>query len=144
MESKESQTQLETDDDKEAWIIEGEPEQQQTDPMPDAKPVKTTKTVPKGKEEPKQKTNMLYFGPNEGVNRKVFINGLSVGLGVGCITTFIVMWIAIFFTPQMPPGATYEDLLSIFIFPMVYLLAIGLITLTLGIVREFYSVILKP
>ena len=27
---------------------------------------------------------------------------------------------------------------------MIYLLAIGLITLTLGIVREFYAVILKP
>jgi hypothetical protein len=140
MESKERQTQQETCDDKEAWIVEGETEEQHAEP----KPTKVTKAVPKAKEEPKQKTNMLYFGPNEGVNRKVFINGLSVGLGVGCITTFIVMWIAIFFTPQMPPGATYEDLLSVFIFPMVYLLAIGLITLTLGIVREFYSVILKP
>ena len=140
MESKESQTQQKTADEQEAWIVEGAPEEE--DPQP--KTVKEAKTVSKEKEEQKPKTNMLYFGPNIAINRKVFINGLSVGLGIGCITTFIVMWIAIFFTPQMPPGATYQDLLSIFIFPMIYLLAIGLITLTLGIVREFYAVILKP
>lgn len=140
MESKESQTQQKTADEQEAWIVEGAPEEE--DPQP--KTVKEAKTVSKEKEEQKPKTNMLYFGPNIAINRKVFINGLSVGLGIGCITTFAVMWIAIFFTPQMPPGATYQDLLSIFIFPMIYLLAIGLITLTLGVVREFYAVILKP
>jgi hypothetical protein len=58
---------------------------------------------------------------------------------MGCIATFVVMWIAVFFTPQLPAGATYENLLSIFIFPLIYLLAIGLITLTAGIVREYYS-----
>ena len=140
MESRESQTQQKTADEQEAWIVEGAPEEEHPQP----KTVKEAKTVSKEKEEQKPKTNMLYFGPNIAINRKVFINGLSVGLGIGCITTFAVMWIAIFFTPQMPPGATYQDLLSIFIFPMIYLLAIGLITLTLGIVREFYAVILKP
>jgi hypothetical protein len=140
MESRESQTQQKTADEQEAWIVEGAPEEEHPKP----KTVKEAKTVSKEKEEQKPKTNMLYFGPNVAINRKVFINGLSVGLGIGCITTFAVMWIAIFFTPQMPPGATYQDLLSIFIFPMIYLLAIGLVTLTLGIVREFYAVILKP
>jgi len=82
---------------------------------------------------------MLYFGPKHEADRAVFVNGLSVGLGMGCIATFVVMWIAVFFTPQLPAGATYENLLSIFIFPLIYLLAIGLITLTAGIVREYYS-----
>lgn len=139
MESKESQTEQELAD-REAWIVEGAEEEEQAE----TKPVKETKTAPKAKAEPKQRPNMLYFGPNNGTDRKVFVNGLSVGLGVGCITTFIVMWIVVFFTPQMPPSATYQDLLSIFIFPMIYLLAIGLIAVTLGIVREFYTVRLKP
>jgi hypothetical protein len=140
MESKESQTQQKTAEEQEAWIVEGAPEEEQPEP----KTVKEAKTGSKEKEKQKLRSSMLYFGPSTGVNRKVFINGLSVGLGIGCITTFVVMWLAVFFTPQMPAGATYQDLLSIFIFPMIYLLAIGLITLTLGIVREFYAVILKP
>ncbi|MEM2970917.1 MAG: hypothetical protein QW270_00630 [Candidatus Bathyarchaeia archaeon] len=72
-------------------------------------------------------------------DRSGFIHGLSVGLGIGCITTFIVMWIAIFFTPQLPSAVTYENLLSIFIYPLIYLLAVGLIALTAGIVREYYA-----
>ncbi|MEM2995076.1 MAG: hypothetical protein QXI91_03545 [Candidatus Bathyarchaeia archaeon] len=72
-------------------------------------------------------------------DRSGFIHGLSVGLGIGCITTFIVMWIAIFFTPQLPSAITYENLLSIFIYPLIYLLAVGLIALTAGIVREYYA-----
>jgi hypothetical protein len=67
-----------------------------------------------------------------------FINGLSVGLGIGCITTFIIVWISIFFTPQMS-SVTYENLLAIFIYPLVYLLTVGLIALTAGIIREYYT-----
>lgn len=71
-------------------------------------------------------------------DRAGFIHGLSVGLGIGCISTFIVLWIALFFTPQVPQELRYEQLLSIFIFPLIYLLAVGLISLTAGIVREYY------
>jgi len=67
-----------------------------------------------------------------------FIHGLSVGLGLGCISTFIILWVVVFFTPQIPPTLTYESLLSMFIYPMIYLLAVGLIALTAGIVREYY------
>jgi len=67
-----------------------------------------------------------------------FVNGLSVGLGTGVVATFIIMWITLFFTPQIPSSITYETLLSIFIYPLVYLLAVGLIALTAGIVREYY------
>ncbi|MBS7632624.1 hypothetical protein KEJ15_03240 [Candidatus Bathyarchaeota archaeon] len=70
--------------------------------------------------------------------RASFVHGLSVGLGLGCIATFIIMWITVFFTPQIPPQATYEALLSIFVYPLVYLLAVGLVALTAGVVREYY------
>lgn len=72
------------------------------------------------------------------VDRSSFIHGLSVGLGLGCISTFIIMWVVVFFTPQIPPTLTYESMLSMFIYPMLYLLAVGLIALTAGIVREYY------
>jgi threonine/homoserine/homoserine lactone efflux protein len=78
--------------------------------------------------------------PNEnGRDRSSFIHGLSVGLGIGCIATFVITWISLVFTPQMPATITYETLLSVFIYPLIYLLAVGLIALTAGIVREYYS-----
>ena len=76
---------------------------------------------------------------NEGKDRSGFIHGLSVGLGVGCIATFIIMWIAVFFSPQLPSTVTYEALLSIFIYPLVYLLSVGLIALTAGVALEYYK-----
>ncbi|MEM2105838.1 MAG: hypothetical protein QXV21_05165 [Candidatus Bathyarchaeia archaeon] len=85
------------------------------------------------KEEQRTKSN------NQVVDRSSFIHGLSVGLGVGCIATFIVVWVSLFFTPQLPQAITYENLLSVFIYPMIYLLAVGLVALTAGIVREYYS-----
>jgi hypothetical protein len=77
-------------------------------------------------------------------NRNGFVHGLAVGLGFGCIATFVIMWIAVFFTPLIPRGATYENLLSVFIFPLIYLLAVGLIALTAGIVREYYAIKSNP
>lgn len=71
-----------------------------------------------------------------------FVHGIAVGLGLGCIGTFIIVWVSLFFVPQLPPEANYESLLAIFIYPLIYLLAVGLIALTAGIVREYYSV--KP
>jgi cation transport ATPase len=79
-----------------------------------------------------QKTN------NQSEDRSGFIHGLSVGLGIGCIATFVIVWISIFFAPQLP-SVTYENLLAIFIYPLVYLLTVGLIALTAGIVREYYA-----
>lgn len=72
-------------------------------------------------------------------DRSGFIHGLSVGLGIGCIATFIIMWITVFFSPMLPSTITYESMLSVFIYPLLYLLAIGLIALTAGIVREYYG-----
>jgi len=71
--------------------------------------------------------------------RKGFFNGLAVGVGIGCIATFIILWTAIYFTPKLPTAITYENLLSIFIYPLLYLLTIGLVFLTAGLVKEKYS-----
>jgi len=49
------------------------------------------------------------------------------------------MWIVVFFSPQLPSTVTYEAMLSVFIYPLVHLLAVGLIALTAGIVREYYT-----
>jgi hypothetical protein len=76
---------------------------------------------------------------NQWVDRKSFVHGLSVGLGIGCLATFVIVWIAVFFTPQLPSSVTYESMLSVFIYPMVYLLTVGLVALTAGIVREYYT-----
>jgi hypothetical protein len=75
---------------------------------------------------------------NQSEDKSSFVHGLSVGLGLGCITTFVIMWIVVFFSPQLPSTATYEAMLSVFIYPLIYLLAVGLIALTAGIVREYY------
>ena len=120
--------------EEEQWIEEGWEEKNAEQESP-----KEEKPAVKLKQEPRKGPSMLYFGPKHEADRAIFVNGLSVGLGIGCIVTFVVMWIAVFFTPQLPAGATYENLLSIFIYPLIYLLAIGLITLTTGIVREYYT-----
>jgi hypothetical protein len=86
--------------------------------------------------EQKERENISQMN-NQG-DRSSFIHGLSVGLGLGCIATFIIIWVVVFFTPRMPPTLTYESLLSMFIYPMLYLLAVGLVALTAGIVREYY------
>lgn len=75
---------------------------------------------------------------DRGEDKSSFVHGLSVGLGIGCISTFIIMWITVFFSPQLPSTITYEAMLSIFVYPLIYLLAVGLIALTAGIVREYY------
>jgi len=76
---------------------------------------------------------------NQSEDKSSFVHGLSVGLGLGCIATFIIMWIVVFFSPQLPSTVTYEAMLSVFIYPLIYLLAVGLIALTAGIVTEYYT-----
>jgi len=87
-------------------------------------------------EEQKENKNSIE---TRGIDISNFIHGLAVGLGIGCIATFIIVWISLFFTPRLPSGVTYENLLSIFIYPLIYFLAVGLIALTACIVREYYA-----
>jgi hypothetical protein len=86
-----------------------------------------------------QETKTVSRNDNDGRSRSGFIDGLSVGLGIGCIGAFVITWISVFFTPKMPSSITYENLLSVFIYPLIYLFAVGLIALTAGIVRQYYS-----
>ena len=134
MDPKEQPAQQSATKEQEQWVEENWEEKQA-----EQEPVEEEKPAAKPKPEQRKGPNMLYFGPKHEADRAIFVNGLSVGLGIGCIVTFVVMWIAIFFTPQLPAGATYENLLSIFIYPLIYLLATGLVTLTAGIVREYYT-----
>jgi hypothetical protein len=134
MDPKDQTEQQAVANEQEQWIEEGWKEKNV-----EQEPTKEEKPAEKLKQEPRKGPSMLYFGPKHEADRAIFVNGLSVGLGIGCIVTFVVMWIAVFFTPQLPAGATYENLLSMFIYPLIYLLAIGLITLTAGIVREYYT-----
>jgi fructose-specific phosphotransferase system IIC component len=101
--------------------------------------VEQEETVAAAEEEQQNKKEQNTKVNNQVEDRSSFIHGLSVGLGVGCIATFIIVWVSIFFTPQLPQALTYENLLSIFIYPLIYLLAVGLVALTAGIVREYYS-----
>ena len=109
-------------------------EQQELEQMPQ-EPVAEGQA---SEQEIKQREEESKPNVNNQVDRGSFIHGLSVGLGLGCIATFIIIWVVVFFTPQMPPALTYESMLSVFIYPMIYLLAVGLTALTAGIVREYY------
>jgi len=91
-------------------------------------------------EEPAEKTKNTDSETNsQGEDRSNFVHGLAVGFGISCIATFVIVWISLFFTPKLQNAVTYENLLSIFVYPLIYLLSIGLIALTAGIVREYYS-----
>jgi cation transport ATPase len=84
------------------------------------------------------KSNSLKTNSQEG-DRGNFVHGLAVGFGISCIATFAIVWISLFFTPKLQNTVTYENLLSIFVYPLIYLLSVGLIALTAGIVKEYYS-----
>jgi len=91
------------------------------------------------KQEPEEKNSpQILKSSNQEEDRSRFVHGLSVGLGIGCLATFVIMWIVVFFSPQLPSTVTYEAMLSIFIYPLIYLLTVGLIALTAGLVREYY------
>ena len=131
MKAREQSAQQELRNDREQ-LLESDSEAEQA---PAGKLTTTKKEKRKSKNEgnkPKSET------PDE-EKKTAFVNGLAVGVGIGLIATFIIMWIAVFFSPQLPVGTTYQTMLSMFIYPLVYLLAVGSITLTAGIVRQYYT-----
>ena len=91
------------------------------------------------KQEVEQTENNRLRLNTQGEGKGSFVHGLAVGLGISCIATFVIVWISLFFTPKLQNAVTYENLLSIFVYPLIYLLSVGLIALTAGIVREFYG-----
>jgi len=68
-----------------------------------------------------------------------FINGLAIGAGAGFLATFSVLWISVFFSSQLSTRINYGQMLSFFIFPLIFLLVVGTVLLTLGIIREYIS-----
>jgi len=90
--------------------------------------------------EPELNDNFDRKEPSQnGISRDSFVDGLAVGLGLGSIASFAMVWVSLFFSPLLPQSATYENLLASFIYPLIYLLGIGLVALTAGVVREYYS-----
>ncbi len=72
-------------------------------------------------------------------SRSSFVNGLAMGAGAGFLATFAILWISIFFGSQLSPEVSYEQMISVFIYPLLFLLGAGTVLLTAGIVREYVS-----
>lgn len=72
-------------------------------------------------------------------SRSSFVNGLAIGFGLAFLATFVILWISIFFGSQLSPGISYEKMISVFVYPLLFLLATGTALLTTGIVREYVS-----
>jgi hypothetical protein len=136
MEATDRASQQELNTDEEPWVEDSEQEWQEEQAEP--KPKDGTVAMIKEEKGPSCETGQLKDERSDRGEKNVFVSGLFVGLGIGCLVTFVIMWLAVFFSPQLPSGTTYQTMLSIFIYPMVYLLAVGLIALTAGIVREYY------
>jgi len=138
METTERAVRRELKNDEEPWVEEDsgqEWEQEQEERKPAEE---ETIATAKEDEDVPYESGEFKGNQNERGQKSFFVNGLFVGLGIGCILTFVIMWLAVYFSPQLPSGTTYQAMLSIFIYPMVYLLAVGLIALTAGFVREQY------
>jgi len=137
METKERASRQELKNDEEPWVEDSGQEWEQE--QEERKPENETKVTIKKDEDLHYERGKFKDKQNERGEKNFFVNGLFVGLGIGCVLTFIIMWLAVYFSPQLPSGTTYQAMLSIFIYPMVYLLAVGLIALTAGFVREYYG-----
>lgn len=72
-------------------------------------------------------------------SRNSFVNGLAIGFGLAFLATFAILWICIFFGSQLSSGVSYEKMISIFIYPLLFLLTTGTVLLTAGAVREYMS-----
>jgi hypothetical protein len=138
VETKERASHKELKNDEEPWIEDTGQEWEQ-EPEEEQKPDEETVARVREDEQSPLESSESKGKPKEKSEENFFANGLFAGLGIGCIVTFVIMWLTVFFSPQLPSGTTYEAMLSIFIYPMVYLLAVGLIALTAGIVKEYYA-----
>jgi hypothetical protein len=71
-------------------------------------------------------------------SRSSFVNGLAIGFGAGFLATFIILWISIFFGSQLSPVLSYAQMISVFVYPLLFLSGTGTVLLTAGVVREYY------
>jgi hypothetical protein len=89
--------------------------------------------------EPEPTENLYQKQPSQkGNSRSSYFDGLAVGLGIGSITAFAIIWVSLFLSPMLPQTATYESLLATFIYPLIFMVGTGLVAITAGVVREYY------
>lgn len=74
-----------------------------------------------------------------GTDRGSFVNGLAIGVGIAFLANFVILWVSVFFGSQLSPAITYEKMISVFIYPLIFFLASGTVLLTAGLVREYVS-----
>jgi len=72
-------------------------------------------------------------------SRSSFVNGLAIGFGVALLATFAILWISVYFGAQISSGISYEKMISLFIYPLLFLLVTGTAFLTAGVIREYVS-----
>ncbi|MGD0978332.1 MAG: hypothetical protein ABR962_04230 [Candidatus Bathyarchaeia archaeon] len=132
-----SASEQETQQISEDWEVDEESQQQEQEIGQQTE--NEENETPTEAVHPKQKRNERKRKSNLQHERSSFVHGLAAGLGIGCIAAFVMLWLTVFFTPQLPSGITYEAMLSTFIYPIIYLLALGLVALTVGIVAEHYA-----
>ena len=65
-----------------------------------------------------------------------FVNGLAIGFGLTLLAAFVILWMSIFYASQLSAGISYEKMISVFIYPMLFTFATGTALLTTGIVRR--------
>lgn len=132
MQEQTPQAQEDWEESDEQNIQADQEDTQQIENVDEEEPVEETKQDTRSKNERKKTTHSSK-------SKTGFVHGLSAGLGIGCIAAFAMMWIAVYFTPRLSSGITYESMLSVFIYPLIYLLGLGLVTLTIGIIGEYYA-----
>ncbi|HDI12038.1 MAG TPA: hypothetical protein ENF63_00415 [Candidatus Bathyarchaeota archaeon] len=66
---------------------------------------------------------------------KEFVNGFLIGLGVGFLALFTILWTSIFFASLLA-GISYGRLLSVFIYPLIFILGSGITLVVAGLVRQ--------
>jgi len=67
-----------------------------------------------------------------------FTSGFEIGFGVGCLMTFVVLWVSLVFGARLTLGVTYETMIAIFIYPLLFLLTVGTVFLTAGTVKHLH------
>ena len=104
-------------------------------------PEQVRKSIPKPPKRPetvRERARSSYSFAND-ITRSgySFVNGLAIGLGLAFLETFVILCMSIFYASQLSAGISYEKMISALIYPLLFLLAIGTVFLTMGIVREY-------
>ena len=66
---------------------------------------------------------------------KEFVNGFLIGLGVGFLALFAILWTSVFFASLLA-NISYGKLLSVFIYPLIFILGSGTTLVVAGFVRR--------